>query len=260
MAFKYQAKENRLFIVLGIFFVANAILSEFIGVKIFSVERSLGLPIFDMNLFGVPHLSLNMSAGVITWPFVFIMTDIINEYFGIRGVRFLSNLTVILIIYAFFITGLAINLVPSDFWIHRVTASGEHLHMNDAFSNIFGQGMWIIVGSILAFMIGQLVDVFVFHKLKKITGEKFLWLRATGSTLISQLIDSFVVIFIAFYLNPAFHWSLKMVLAIGLVNYLYKFLVALLITPLLYIIHAIIDRYLGGNLSQKLMQEAVNEV
>lgn len=253
----YKTKESRLFLILGSFLIANAILAEFIGVKIFTVEGSLGIQKFDIDMFGVPDLSFNMSAGVITWPLIFIMTDIINEYFGIKQVRFLSILAAILISYAFLIVGFAMNLVPSDFWVNQ-TINNESINMNNAFSAIFGQGMWIIVGSIIAFLIGQMVDVVIFHRIKKMTGERFLWLRATGSTLASQFIDSFVVIFIAFYINPQYNWTWQMVAAIGIVNYSYKFIVAVLMTPLLYLVHNIIDRFLGKDLSSKLISEAKN--
>lgn len=251
----FKTKESRLFLILGSFLISNAILAEFIGVKIFTVEGSLGLPKFDINMFGVKDLSFNMSAGVVTWPLIFIMTDIINEYFGVKQVRFLSLLASILICYAFVVVGFAMGLEPSDFWINQ-TVAGEAINMNTAFNSIFGQGMWIIVGSIIAFLLGQMVDVVIFQKIKRSTGERFLWLRATGSTLVSQFIDSFVVIFIAFYINPQYNWSWQMVAAIGLVNYAYKFLVAILMTPLLYLIHGIIDRYLGTELAKKLVLQA----
>jgi uncharacterized integral membrane protein (TIGR00697 family) len=251
----FKTKESRLLLVLGAFFVANAILSEFIGVKIFSVEGTLGIKKFDINLFGVPNLSFNMSAGVLTWPIIFIMTDIINEYFGVKQVRFLSILTSVLIGFAFLVVWLAMKLQPSDFWVLQ-KVNGQDVNMVSAFDAIFGQGMWIIVGSITAFLIGQMVDVLIFHRIKKFTGEKALWLRATGSTLFSQLIDSFVVIFIAFYLNPAYHWSWQMVAAIGLVGYTYKFIVAMLMTPILYLVHAIIDGYLGKDLAHRMIKLA----
>jgi len=251
----FKTKESKLLLVLGAFFVANAILSEFIGVKIFTVEGTLGLKQFDINLFGVPNLSFNMSAGVLTWPLIFIMTDIINEYFGVRQVRFLSILTAILISYAFVVVGAAMHLEPSAFWVNQ-NINGQPVNMNAAFAGIFGQGMWIIVGSIAAFLIGQITDVLIFHRIKKLTGDKALWLRATGSTLISQFIDSFVVIFIAFYLNPQYHWSFQMVMAIGLVGYVYKFVVAILMTPVLYVVHGVIDKYLGKDLSQRMINMA----
>lgn len=254
----FKTKESRLALILAAFFISNAILAEFIGVKIFTVEGSLGIPKFDINMFGVENLSFNMSAGVLTWPIIFIMTDIINEYFGIKQVRFLSILAAILITYAFVVLGFAMGLVPSDFWINQ-TVNNETINMNTAFNRIFGQGMWIIAGSIVAFLLGQMADVIIFHRIKRITGESLLWLRATGSTLISQLIDSFVVIFIAFYINPQYNWSWQMVAAIGLVNYTYKFLVAILMTPLLYVVHSIIDSYLGKDLAKKLIAEAARK-
>ncbi len=251
----YKSKESLLLLILGTFLVANAILAEFIGVKIFTVEGSLGMEKFNIDMFGVPDLSFNMSAGVVTWPLIFIMTDIINEYFGVRQVRFLSILAAILISYAFLVVGFAMDLVPSDFWVNQ-KVDGVDVNMNAAFNGIFGQGMWIIAGSIIAFLIGQMADVILFHRIKKLTGERFLWLRATGSTLVSQMIDSFVVIFIAFYLNPQYNWSWQMVAAIGLVNYTYKFIVAILMTPLLYGVHKLIDKFLGKDLSAKLIAEA----
>ncbi len=251
----FKTKESRLLLVLSAFFVANAILSEFIGVKIFSVEGTLGVKPLGIQLFGVEDLSFNMSAGVLTWPIIFIMTDIINEYFGVKQVRFLSILTCILISFAFLVVGLAMYLKPADLWLTQ-EIDGEKLNMSLAFKAIFGQGMWIIVGSITAFLVAQMVDVLVFHKIKKLTGEKSLWLRATGSTVISQFIDSFVVIFIAFYLNPAYNWTWEMVAAIGLVGYMYKFFVALLLTPILYIVHGIIDRFLGKELAERMVNMA----
>lgn len=248
-----QDKSNRLFYILGAFFIANAILAEFIGVKIFSLEKTLGLEPLNLTLFGYENLSFNLTAGVLLWPIVFIMTDIINEYFGRKGVRFLSFTAAGLIAYAYAMVYFSISLTPADFWIIRDTPSGQ-LNMQLAFNTIFGQGLWIIIGSLVAFLIGQLVDVTVFHYFKAITGSSKIWLRATGSTLVSQFIDSFVVLFIAFYIGAG--WDLKLVLAIGVVNYIYKFFIAVFLTPLLYLIHFVIDKYLGKELSDKLQIEA----
>ena len=246
-------KSTRLFYILGSFFVANAILAEFIGVKIFSLEGTLGLVPLTFSLFGYEDLSFNLSAGTILWPVVFIMTDIINEYYGGRGVRFLSFTAAVLIIYAFIMVYVAMWLAPSGFWIIRDTPAGQ-LNMANAFNTIFGQGLWIIAGSLTAFLIGQLIDVTVFHFLKAKTGTPMIWLRATGSTLISQLVDSFVVLFIAFYLGAG--WDIRLVLAIGIVNYLYKFTIAVVLTPVLYLVHFLIDIYLGRDIAHKLMADA----
>jgi len=247
-------KSSILFYILGSFFIANAILAEFIGVKIFSLESTFGLAPLNLTILGIENLSFNLTAGVLLWPIVFVMTDIINEYYGRKGVKFLSFTTAILIAYAFLMVFFAMNLSPADFWIERVTPLGT-VNMHQAFNTIFGQGLWIIIGSLTAFLVGQLVDVTVFHFFKSFTGSSKIWLRATGSTLVSQLVDSFVVLFIAFYIGAG--WDLKLVLVIGLVNYIYKFAVAVIVTPLLYLLHAFIDRYLGEELSEKLQKEAM---
>lgn len=251
----FTTKESRLFVILSAIFVMNALISEFIGVKIFSVEETLGISKFDINLFGVEGLSFNMSAGILTWPIIFVLTDIINEYYGVKQVRFLSILTAILIGFAFFAVAGSIWLPSSDFWSIR-DLGDRTLNMDDAYSAIFGQGMWIIVGSITAFLVGQMADVLIFHRIKKLTGGRMLWLRATGSTVVSQLIDSYVVIFIAFYINPNYDWTWQMVAALGFVGYIYKFTVALLLTPILYFVHAILDKYLGKQLAEKMIIEA----
>ena len=251
-----KEKSTRLFYILGSFFIANALLAEFIGVKIFSLEKTFGWAPISISIFGIENLSFNLTAGVLLWPVVFIMTDIINEYFGRRGVRFISFTAAGLILYAFLMVYFAIGLTPSDFWIERETSSGT-VNMELAFNTIFGQGMWIIAGSIIAFLIGQLVDVTVFHFFKGKTGNSKIWLRATGSTLVSQFIDSFVVLFIAFYLGAG--WELSLVLAIGIVNYMYKFTIAVILTPLLYLIHYFIDLYLGKEAAEKLMLEATEK-
>ena len=247
-------RGNRLFLILGGFFIANAMIAEFIGVKIFSFEETFGLEKIKFSLFG-KEASLVFTAGVILWPIVFIMTDIINEYFGHRGVRFLSFMAAGMIGYAFFMVFNAIRLAPADWWVTQYADKGVP-DMQAAFSNIFGQGNWIIVGSLTAFLVGQIVDVFIFHRIKKVTGEKWIWLRATGSTLISQFLDSFVVLYIAFVIGPA-KWSYDLFLNVGIVNYIYKFLMAIALTPLIYAGHYIIDRFLGTELAEKMKAEAM---
>lgn len=245
-------KASRLFIFLGGFFIANALIAEFIGVKLFSLEKLLGMAPANMTILGQEGLSFNLTAGIILWPFVFVLTDVINEYYGTRGVRLLSLLTVGLISYAFVMFFLGIHVPPADFWVTTKADEGVP-NYNDAFAAVFGQGNRIIIGSICAFLVGQLVDVFVFHRFKALTGEKMVWLRATGSTLVSQFIDSFVVLFIAFYGD----WPVAMIVAAGVVGYIYKFSVAILLTPVIYLMHGIIDRYLGEETAKELKEYAM---
>jgi len=257
-------KPTRLFIILGGFFIANALIAEIIGVKIFSLEKTLGIPPLNLHILG-NDLSFNLTAGVLLWPVVFIMTDIINEYYGMKGVRFLSWLTAALIAFAFLIFFGAMNLTSADFFITSKQGSGVP-DMSKAYNSVLGQGSFIIVGSLAAFILSQLIDVFVFHRIKKVTGEKRIWLRATGSTLISQFIDSFVVLFIAFYIGSRVNntgndlvWPFKLFLAVGIVNYIYKFLVAILLTPVIYLIHGWIERYLGHELAAEMKKGAMKE-
>lgn len=257
----FKNKAQLLFLFLGGFFITNALVAEFIGVKIFSLEETLGFRPVNLNFFGNEGLSFNLTAGVLLWPVVFVMTDVINEYFGKRGVKLLSNLAVILILYAFVMIYLAIGLTPNSWWDLesglREDPAGSLGSMDLAFRRIFGQGLWIIVGSLVAFLVGQILDVLVYHRIRKVTGEKKVWLRATGSTLVSQFVDSYIVLFIAFYLGA--DWELSRVAAIANVNYLYKFLMAIILTPIIYLAHGIIDRYLGEHLADKLKLQATNQ-
>ena len=252
-------KAVKLFIGMAGLFVTTAIVAQIIGVKIFSLEATLGFEPFNWTFLGVDDLGFNMTAGVVLWPVIFIMTDIINEYFGMRRVKFLSFLTVGLIAFAFLMIYSAISLTPAQWWteisgIDIKVPSNSLSNMNLAFRKIMGQGLWIIGGSIIAFLLGQIVDVYIFQKIRSVTGEEKIWLRATASTLVSQFIDSYVVLLIAFWIGA--DWTLVMVLAIGSVNYIYKFVVAILLTPVIYLAHNIIDSYLGRDLALEMKESA----
>ncbi|MGV3539401.1 MAG: queuosine precursor transporter [Rufibacter sp.] len=240
------SRKRNLFMVLCGIFLTNALLAELIGVKIFSGEGVFGLAGAQIPVLGT-KLDFNLTAGVIIWPVVFITTDIFNEYFGKSGVKRISFLTAGLIAYAFVVILAATSLPPAQFWqeINSQGPNGGTFDMDYAFNKVFSQGLGIIIGSLMAFLVGQLLDAHVFHWLKHLTGSRKIWLRATGSTLVSQLVDTVVVLFIAFYLFG--DWSLTMVLSVSVINYLYKFTVAVLLTPVLYLAHSIIDRYLAGD-------------
>ncbi|MEM9837191.1 MAG: queuosine precursor transporter, partial [Bacteroidota bacterium] len=231
-----------------------------IGVKIFALESTLGLAPWNFNLFGEVG-ALQFSAGVLLWPVVFVMTDLINEYYGKRGIKMLSYLAVGLIGYAFIMIYAAISLAPADWWQGQAAAQGVP-DMQAAFRVTFGQGMFIILGSLAAFLLAQLTDVFSFHAIKKTTGEEKLWLRATGSTLISQLVDSFVVLFIAFKAGPALiggtvePWPWSRLLAVATVQYSYKFIMAVILTPVIYFAHNKIDNYLGQDVAAEMKEQA----
>jgi len=162
-----------------------------------------------------------------------LTTDLINEYFGEKGVKKLSLITAGLIAYAFILLFLA---------IHIPAAKGISPVNDDQFFAVFGQSMWIIVGSIIAFMVSQLIDVTVFWFFKNRTGNKKIWLRATGSTIISQLFDSFIVLGIAFWLPGKINFDTF--ITSGLTGYTFKLGIAILLTPLIYLGHYLIKNYL----------------
>lgn len=241
--FSIEDKTQFLFFVLGGFFITNALVAELIGGKIFSVS----LPSFLQTLLGwldIHKQSVNLSVGIIPWPIVFVATDLVNEFFGRKGVRFYTFVTIGLIIYAFFILQLARVVVAADF----SPVSQEQ------FDAVFGTSQWIIFGSLVAFAVSQLVDVLVFARLRNRTGGRHLWARATGSTVVSQLIDTFIIGFVAFYLPGTFTW--EQFVQVGVVSYLYKVVVAILITPLCYVGHGLISRFLGPEEAKRLAERA----
>jgi queuosine precursor transporter len=232
-------RRNLLFLVLAGFFLGNALLAELIGGKLFQVPTPWRSLISEDSEFATWR-NFTLSCGIILWPGVFIISDIVNEYFGRAGVKRLSFLAAAVISYGFlglWLTNMVPAFVPSP------------LQVDDAsFQRVFMQSSWIIVGSITAFLVAQLVDVTVFWIIRRRTGHRYLWLRATGSTVVSQLIDTLVVQFIGLHL-PYLVTGNGMTF-VDFINsassgYLFKIGVAIAITPLLYLVHNIIDAYLG---------------
>ena len=212
----FKNRKDLVFIILAGFFITNAIVAELIGGKL-------------IQFFGL----FTQSLGIILWPIVFILTDLINEHFGKQGVRKLTFITVGLIIYTFILVTIGLNIKAVNF-----------SPVNDEnFKIVFGQSQWIMVGSIIAFLLSQLVDVSVFWLLRAKTGNKYIWLRATGSTVVSQLIDTFVVQFIAFVLPGK--WAFNEFLKNACWGYSFKLLVALCLIPLIYVGHFAIKKFMG---------------
>ena len=211
----FKSKKETVYIILAGIFITNAVVAELIGGKLIQVG---------------PYV---MSIGILPWPVVFVTTDLINEYFGEKGVRKLSFITAGLIAYCFFILYLAIN-IPAATGISSVTDA--------QFYAVFGQSMWIIVGSITAFMVSQLIDVSIFHFVKSQTGNRMIWLRSTGSTVISQFFDSFIVLGIAFWMTGKM--STEVYVSSALTGYFVKLIIAIALTPLIYLGHSVIKKYI----------------
>ncbi|MFL9845358.1 queuosine precursor transporter [Flavobacterium rhizosphaerae] len=217
----FENRKNTLYVILAGIFITNAVVAELIGGKLINVGPFFG--------FG-PYL---MSVGIVPWPVVFITTDLINEYFGQKGVKKLSLITAALIAYCFVLLYFALS-IPA--------AKGPGLVTDSQFKAVFGQSMWIIIASIIAFIVSQLVDVTIFHFLKNKTGKAMLWLRSTGSTVISQLFDTFIVLGIAFYLTGKMDTDTY--IASSITSYVVKLIIAIALTPLIYLGHWLIEKYI----------------
>jgi uncharacterized integral membrane protein (TIGR00697 family) len=207
-------RRQWLFIILTGLFVTHALLGELIGGKLISVGGQL------------------LSVGVIPWPMVFVTTDLVNEYYGPRAVRRLTFLCMGLILYSFCV--LFLCMAPES-------AIGSPVG-DSAFRQVFGQSLWIILGSVTAFAVSQMVDVWVFLKVARRTGHRMLWARAVGSTVVSQLVDTFVINAIAFGLSGKLTMAAVVSLSMG--NYIYKFVIAIGTLPLVYLGHKAADYYL----------------
>ena len=214
----FKTRKELIFIILSGIFITNAVTAELIGGKLIQIGPFV------------------MSIGILPWPVVFLTTDLINEYFGEKGVRKLSFITACLIAYSFIILLFAI----------AIPAAKSISPVNDVqFQAVFGQSMWIIVGSIIAFLFSQMIDVAVFWYFKNKTGDKKIWLRTTGSTIVSQLFDSFIVLGIAFWLPGKI--NLETFLTSALTGYIFKLAIAILLTPLIYIGHSVINKYISDD-------------
>lgn len=232
------SRPQKLFTVCTAVFVTALVVAEATASKFFTAF-TLPTPI---TILGQAFGEVIMTAGVIAFPVTFIFTDLINEYFGKRGIRFVTLVGMGMIVFEYLLLQGAMAVPTSA--ISPVPAA--------AFDTVFGASGRIIFGSLTAYLIGQLADITLFHWLRGLTKGRYLWLRATGSTFGSQFLDTLIVLFVAF----AGRLSLQSILAITLFNYAYKFVIAIAITPLIYAAHWVMDRYLGAETAEALIARA----
>jgi uncharacterized integral membrane protein (TIGR00697 family) len=214
----FKSKKDTVYVVLAGIFITNAIVAELIGGKLIHIGSAV------------------MSVGILPWPIVFITTDLINEYFGEKGVKRLSLITATLIAYCFVLLYLAMKIPAVE---------GSNLVSDNQFTAVFGQSLWIIIGSITAFLVSQLIDVTIFHFVKNRTGNKMIWLRSTGSTVISQLFDSFIVLGIAFWMTGKM--TTEVFILSAFTGYFVKLIIEVFLTPFIYLGHYLIEKYIHSN-------------
>ena len=229
-------KSQWLLVFLAGLFITNAVTAELISNKLIEIP-------LNINLFGTELGPFVTIVGILPWPIVFLLTDLLNEFYGYKAVKRLSWITAILIAYCFIIVGLAIQ-------IPAVEIEGSTLSDDYSFNKVFGQAQMVIIGSICAFLVSQLLDALLFKWIKSRTGSRYIWLRSTGSTVVSQLIDSYIVLYIGFVLPGSLSFSDFMTIAPT--NYILKLIIAILLTPLIYLGHYLIKKYVLTQKSEVL--------
>jgi queuosine precursor transporter len=222
----YKVSSETFYVILAVLFVSALILADLIGgtlIQIGPFSASMGGQHWHVDV-------IKYSAGIIPFPVTFLLTDMINEFYGPKGARKVTFIGLLAALFVF--SALAV--------IRMVPIAPDSPISATAFHQVFGMSQRIFIASLTAYVIGQMLDIFVFFALRKLTKGKHLWLRATGSTVFSQLIDSGVVTMIAFY--DTLPWA--EILHIGLNNYSVKFAAAILLTPLCYLSHSLIHALL----------------
>jgi uncharacterized integral membrane protein (TIGR00697 family) len=212
--------RGKLYLYLCGVFLTALLIGDTIGSKLFTVDIPLG----------VTHLPATLSVGAIWFPITFLLTDVINEFYGSSGARTVTFLGFWMAIFAFLVI-FAARLIPA--------ASFSPISQ-DMFDNVFGNANRIFFASLVAYLIGQLVDIAIFQSAKRLTQSRHIWLRSTGSTLISQLIDTLVVTYIAFWgkISPV---ELRRA---AVTSYTVKVMLAVGLTPVIYAMHSFIHRRL----------------
>jgi len=246
------AREQVLAYVLCALFVGFFVAAEVLGGKLFRFTF-FGLGPDDLGLGDGQEFAA--TAGILAFPLTFVMTDIVNEYYGRPIVRLFTwiGIGVNLLLQPVIRAAIAVPAIS-------FTPGISDQDMQRGFEIAFGQTTSIVVASLCAFALAQWLDVQVFTWLRRATGGKYLWLRAQGSTIVSQVADTFVVIFLAFVLIPRFTggepWTVANATSVSLTNYVYKFVLAVGITPVLYLVHAAVDAYLGKEAAEALVHHA----
>lgn len=226
---QWNEKRIWIFIFLAGLFITNAVTAELISNKL--IEIPISFSIGDLKV--GPFITI---VGILPWPVVFLLTDLLNEFYGPKAVRRLSWITALLIAYCFLVVSITLG-------IPAFNLPGAQLADTKSYNLVFGQAQMVIIGSIVAFLVSQILDAFVFDQIKKKTGNRFIWLRSTGSTLLSQLIDSFIVLYIGFVLPGKI--KLDDFSELALTNYSLKILVAISLTPVIYLGHFIMKKILS---------------
>jgi len=206
-------------------FCVVLVLTNIVGVKLFHLFPA-GRPAW---LPGEGPLTL--TSGIITYPLTFVLTDLVAEIWGRRRANFMVILGFVMSLLMLGIIKLASVLPASDFWSNPgLGFAAEDMQL--AFEASFSAPGVLLLASMSAYLVAQLLDVRLYHFWWRLTGGRHLWLRNNGSTMISQLVDTIIVNSI--FLHFAFKMSWGAIGEVIVVVYICKVLLAMLDTPLIY--------------------------
>jgi uncharacterized integral membrane protein (TIGR00697 family) len=211
--------RSKLLLSLAGLFVTSLVVGDLIGVKLFVVGGT------------------TFSAGFIPFPITFLLTDLLNEFYGKKVARAVTWVGFSMAVFTLIILTIAVSLPPSP-----ITEAADWTGVRQPdFEKVFGGSRRILVASMVAYLFAQFTDIWVFNRLKAVTHGRLLWLRATGSTVFSQLIDTVVI------QTLAWQDALDVRVLVGLIvsSYLGKLVIAVGLTPLVYLGHGVVTRWLG---------------
>jgi queuosine precursor transporter len=191
----------------------------------------IGGKLSQISVFG---WDLPISVGMIPFPITFVLTDIVNEFYGKQVARKLTMLGLCMVGLTFAII-YAAAAVP---WAPFTSGPDWQGMQQGAFTNVFVSATRIQLASMVAFFFSQFIDIGVFFLIKRLTGSRYLWLRATGSTAVSQLIDTVVIQTLAWYGLM----SNGQIAGIVVASYTVKLVAAVAMTPVIYGMHLFIER------------------
>lgn len=237
--------SQHMYVILCACFITALIIADIIGSKLI-VVGPMDIPLDWIPFVGLSAAHINpliLSAGIIPFPLTFVLTDLINEFYGKESARFITFLGL----------GMAIFAVTLLYVTRIIPAADNSPIPFEAFNTVFGLSGRMFLASLTAYLIGQVLDIQVFHFLRHMTHEKMLWLRATGSTVVSQLVDSLLVTFIAF----SGKLPVGQITEVAVNNYGIKFLIAVALTPLLYLGHSVIYRLIETRRVSSFIEEPV---
>ena len=213
---RYPMRE-RVYLLLAATFVVLLVLTNVVGVKIFNAWPGTAL-----------------TTGILTYPFTFLVTDIVSEVYGKRRADFMVVLGFLMSMVMLGIVQLATAVPPSPYWVPATDAFyTDAAGYQTAFRSVFALNGILVFGSMSAYLCAQLCDNYLYHTLKRLTDGRHLWLRNNGSTMVSQLVDTAIVNSILFY--GGFGWDFWLGVKVMATIYVYKLCIAACDTPLIYL-------------------------